>query len=53
MKLKTDSGLTNTLHFHGPFKFARGDINLFHSGFAKSEGIYIWTIKDKVNKYLL
>jgi len=38
------------LHFHGPFSFTKGEKSLFHSEFVKSEGIYIWTIKDKKNK---
>jgi hypothetical protein len=37
------------LHFHGPFKFTAGDNDLFKSEFARSEGIYIWTIKDEMN----
>jgi len=35
------------LHFHGPFGFAKGNNYLFDSAFAKSEGVYIWTIRDE------
>jgi hypothetical protein len=38
-----------TLDFFGPYKFTKGDQYLFDSEFAKSEGIYIWTIKDEAN----
>ena len=38
-----------TLHFQGPFKFIKGENYLFDCEFVKSEGIYIWTIKDERN----
>ena len=45
---KTDDCIdTITLDFYGPFKFVRGDNNLFHSDKIRNEGIYIWTIKDE------
>lgn len=37
------------LPFHGPFTFTKGPHYLFNSGFLKSEGLYIWTIKDEVD----
>lgn len=37
-----------TLDFYGPFKFV-GDNSIFTSPFAKSPGIYIWTVKDELN----
>lgn len=44
------SRTTTSLTFHGPFTFTRGDDYLFNTGFVKSEGIYIWTIKDEVDR---
>ena len=38
---------SKTLHFSGPYSFRDGDISLFHSPHAKSEGIYLWVIKDR------
>lgn len=35
------------LHFYGPFSFFKGENSLFHSKFAKSEGIYLWIIKNQ------
>jgi len=35
------------LHFNGPFSFLKGEKSLSHSEFVKSQGIYIWTIKDE------
>ncbi len=44
----------NDLYFYGPLKFTKGENYLFNSEFAKSEGIYIWAIKDeKHNKISL
>jgi len=40
---------TVTLDFYGPYKFVRGSQYLYDSEFVKSEGIYIWTIKDEKN----
>jgi len=40
--------IQESLHFSGPFSFQAGERSLFHSQFAKSEGIYIWVNKDKV-----
>ncbi len=40
--------IQKSLHFSGPFGFQLGEISLFHSQYAKSEGIYLWVIKDKV-----
>lgn len=37
------------LTFHGPFTFTKGDAYLFNTRFVKSEGIYIWTIRDEVD----
>lgn len=37
------------MNFSGPFKFERGERYLFNSEFLKSQGIYIWTIKDEKN----
>ncbi len=39
--------MTDKLHFHGPYKFFEGDNYLFESEFNKSEGIYLWTVKQK------
>lgn len=39
--------MTISLHFHGPLKFTKGDNYLFSTDYVKSEGIYIWTIKDE------
>jgi hypothetical protein len=39
------------LHFFGPYSFMKSSKSLFHSQYAKSEGIYLWVIKDK-NKNL-
>ena len=41
---------TTALTFYGPFTFTRGEHYLFNTPFTKSEGIYIWTIKDGVDK---
>lgn len=38
---------TILLKFYGPYTFTAGSSYLFKSEFAKSEGIYIWTIKDE------
>lgn len=38
------------LVFHGPYKFVNGPDSLFLCDFARSEGIYIWTIKDEAHK---
>ncbi len=35
------------LHFHGPFTFLGGERSLFHSEYAKDEGIYLWIIKQE------
>lgn len=43
------SGTGVVLTFQGPFTFTKGPRYLFHSGLLKSEGIYIWTIKDEVD----
>jgi len=40
--------IQESLHFSGPFSFQAGKRSLFHSQFAKNEGIYIWVNKDKV-----
>lgn len=43
---------TITLNFKGPYKFTDGDNYLFKSDDAKSEGVYIWTIKkEKKDSY--
>jgi hypothetical protein len=34
------------LHFSGPYTFFKGAKSLFHSAYAKSEGIYLWVIKQ-------
>lgn len=44
------SRTTTALTFHGPFTFTKGDTYLFNTGFVKNEGIYIWTIKDEVDR---
>ncbi|MEN6572367.1 MAG: hypothetical protein ABFD24_11030 [Anaerolineaceae bacterium] len=36
-----------TLHFHGPYSFFLGDRSLFHSDYARDEGVYLWVIKDR------
>lgn len=41
--------MSTTLTFHGPFKFTRGEHYLFNTDFIKSEGLYIWTLKDEVD----
>lgn len=41
---------TTVLTFYGPFTFTRGQNHLFSTDFVKNEGIYIWTIKDEVDK---
>jgi len=38
-----------TLDFVGPLKFCKTERYLFESEFVRSEGIYIWTIKDEIN----
>ncbi|MBN2321819.1 MAG: hypothetical protein JXR49_22260 [Acidobacteria bacterium] len=38
-----------TLHFFGPYTLFKGNRSLFHSEHAKSEGIYLWVIKDRKN----
>jgi hypothetical protein len=38
------------LDFKGPFTFNRSGNYLFESQFAKSPGIYLWTIKQRNNK---
>ena len=43
------NGQTITLDFFGPFKFTKGDKYLYDKDLVKSEGIYIWTIKDEKN----
>lgn len=42
-------GTAIELTFHGPFTFTKGDRYLFNTRFLKSEGLYIWTIKDAVD----
>jgi hypothetical protein len=37
------------LTFQGPFTFVKGPAYLFNNGFLKQGGLYIWTIKDKVD----
>lgn len=44
------SGTPIALTFHGPFTFTKGDRYLFNTRFLKSESLYIWTIKDEVDK---
>ncbi|MEO6038670.1 MAG: hypothetical protein ABIQ93_09675 [Saprospiraceae bacterium] len=48
-QILVDHGQTISLDFFGPFKFIKGEFYLFESAFVKSEGIYIWTIKDEKN----
>lgn len=48
--VKTGEKLTKTLHFHGAYTFHSGEKSLFHSAYVRNEGIYIWTIKDEINK---
>ncbi len=38
------------LDFFGPYKFVEGESYLFNSEHIRKEGIYIWTIKDQINK---
>jgi hypothetical protein len=45
-----DNVETVKLDFYGPYKFIKGANYLFYSDFVKSQGIYIWTIKDEKNK---
>lgn len=35
------------LHFNGPFTFTGDDTSVFHSPFAESEGIYLWTFRQR------
>ena len=37
------------LNFVGPFTFIDGNTCLFHSAFAASSGIYLWTIKQNAD----
>jgi hypothetical protein len=42
--------MTNlSLAFEDPFSFAEGENGVFHSKFAESPGIYLWTIKQSVD----
>jgi hypothetical protein len=36
-----------SIHFEGPYTFTEGDRCLFTSDYAKSEGIYLWTFRQK------
>lgn len=44
-----DSRPPVALTFHGPFTFTDGPHYLFNAPFLKSEGLYIWTIKDTID----
>lgn len=44
------SRAATVLNFHGPFTFTKGADYLFDTDFVKKEGLYIWTIKDEVDK---
>ena len=37
------------INFEGPFTFTDGERSLFHSTYAKSEGVYLWTIQQNVD----
>jgi len=37
------------LNFDGPFTLTAGDTSLFHSEFAASSGIYLWTIRQRAD----
>ncbi|MBM3252796.1 MAG: hypothetical protein FJZ16_00895 [Candidatus Omnitrophica bacterium] len=37
------------LHFNGPFTFIPGERSLFQSKWVESAGIYLWTIRSKVD----
>jgi hypothetical protein len=45
-----DRGPAISLTFQGPFTFTKGTRYLFNAGFLRSEGLYIWTIKDDVDQ---
>lgn len=36
-----------SIHFEGPYTFTEGDRCLFTSNHAKSEGVYLWTFRQK------
>ena len=42
-----------TVHFEGPFYFGEGANSIFHSKFAKSQGVYIWTFKQHDGSHLI
>lgn len=41
------------LNFAGPFTFVDGEGSVFKSRYVKSEGIYLWTIKQIIGRYHL
>lgn len=41
------------LDFSGPFTFTEGESSVFRSPYAKSQGIYLWAIKQKEGNYHL
>lgn len=43
-------GTAMELTFYGPFTFTKGPQYLFNTVFLKKEGLYIWTIKDEVDR---
>jgi len=45
-QISSNTSQAITLDFFEPLKFIKGDNYLYDTEFVKSEGIYIWTIKD-------
>ena len=44
--------LIESIHFHGPFAFRAPGNTIANSEFAKSEGIYLWTLSDSDSIYI-
>ena len=42
-----------TIHFEGPFTFVEGAHSIFHSRFATSQGVYLWTFKQNDGSHLI
>lgn len=49
-RISASNGTAMELTFYGPFTFTKGAHYLFDTNFLKREGLYIWTIKDEVDK---
>ncbi len=42
-----------SLKFHGPYTFTDSPMSVFSCGYAKSEGIYLWTVRQSGTQHHL